>query len=415
MNNRNNLRRAMDSTLPGLEQDVWFEQRVLNRIHEQPMARRGISKRTVLTLLLAAMLLLSATAVAAVLLSGREVVDAYAVPMALENDSDVYIKGFYTHEELAKLICTLKENGITLDEQDTIMQAFQSGHGYWEEDVIEAICMEAFGSRMYAWSVEEKHWYDELLVQIGAKEKNWYELPDESDMTVAEARTYAASLLNKEYDLALPAESNEEWLICDYFFAADDVNPAMWYFNFVNRVDSTMEYGVHFDRKGKGIRMEDIGAIYAAWEQSIISQEPVKKNPAQDAEYRRRQDAYNQYQQTYGVNWWFWPLEAQQEAMGGNHHIPEGDEMTRDEAIEYALNAICERYGEEVLAQLGDYQVGAICKHYQEPEGSLIAWCVYVTSDPEYVSDGFRVEFDDPSGVQNTDGVMVMPANAENG
>ena len=90
MNNRNNLRRAMDATLPGLEQDVWFEQRVLNRLREPRTARRGISKRTVLVLLLAAMLLLSATAVAAVLLSGREVVDEYAVPMAGDTAGDSY-------------------------------------------------------------------------------------------------------------------------------------------------------------------------------------------------------------------------------------------------------------------------------------------------------------------------------------
>ena len=55
-------------------------------------------------LILAALLLLSATALAAVLLSGREVVDGLAVPMAIDNDSETFTQGSYTHEELAELI-----------------------------------------------------------------------------------------------------------------------------------------------------------------------------------------------------------------------------------------------------------------------------------------------------------------------
>lgn len=415
MNKKNNLRRAMDSLLPGLEQDAWFEQRVLSRIHEQQPVSRMPRKRMVAVLLVAAMLLLSATAVAAVLLSGREVVDEYAVPMALDNDGKTYVNSSYTHEELAALLQTLNENGLTLNEADTIMQAFQSGHGYWEEDVIKAICEDAFGGRMYAWSVEEKYWYHDLLVKIGARERNNYTLPDETDMTVSEARAHAAKLLNAEYSIALPAESNEEWLLCETFFAADDLNPAMWYFNFVNRTDSTQEYGVHFDREGNVLRIEDVGAIYAAWEQSVVQQEAAAYDPEKDAEYQRRKEAYQRHQQTYGENWWFWPLEAQQEAMGGHHHVPEGQEMTCDEAVETALNAIRQQYGEEALEALGDYHVGAICQRYQEPEGVWITWCIYVTSDPVYISDGFRVDFDDPIGIQKTPTVEVHTANTGNG
>jgi len=414
MNKQNKLRRAMDSLLPGLEKDAWFEQRVLNRIHEQPASRMP-RKRTVAALLIAALLLLSATAVAAVVLSGREMVDEYAVPMALNNDKP-FVNGSYTHEELTALIQTLNENGLTLNETDTIMQAFQSGHGYWEEDVIEAICTEALGGRMYAWSVEEKHWYLDLLVKIGARERNYYLLPDENDMTVSEARALAAQLLNTEYGLSLPTESNEEWLICESLYAADDVNPAMWYFNFVNRTDSTQEYGVHFDREGNVLRMEDVGAIYAAWEQSILQQASAEEDPAKEAAYQSRKEAYQKHQQVYGENWWFWPLEAQQEAMGGHHHVPEGlQEMSRDKAVETALNAIRQQYGKEALDALGDYHVGAICQRYQEPEGFRITWCIYITSDPVYISDGFRVQFDDPCGIQKIPSIEVQPANAENG
>ena len=414
MNKQNNLRRAMDKALPGLEQNVWFEQRVLARIREPERVRR-LSKRSMALALLALMLLLSVTAVAATLLSGREVADEYAVPMALENDTETYVEGSYTHQELADLIRVLNENGLNLEEESTIMQALQDGYGYWEKDVITAICEEAFGGRFYAWSAEEKYWYDDMLVKIGAKERNWYCMPEEGDMTVPEAREYAAALLNEAYDLALPAQSDEMWLICEYFFAADEVNPATWRFDFVNRADSAIQYGVNFDREGRVILVEDVGAIQASQEQSMIALELAGEDPDREAAYRRRQEAYEKYQEIHGDNWWFWPLEAQQEAMGGNHHIPEGDELTRDEAVSLALNAICEQYGAEALARLGEYHVGAICKCYQESEGMWITWCIYVTSDPVYVSDGFRVDFDDPVGIQKTPGVEVRQANAENG
>lgn len=415
MNKQNKLRRAMDNALRGLEQKDGFEQRVMRRIHEQPRDW-AIPKRTIALVLAGLLALLSATAVAAVLLSGREVVDAYAVPMALGNDNEAFTQGSYTHEELAQLIRTLNENGITLDEESTIMRAFQSGHGYWEKDVIQAICEEAFGGRHYAWSMEEKYWYDELLVKIGAKERGWYLLPGEGDMTVPEARAHAAELLNQEYGLALPAESNGEWLICEYFFAADAISPATWRFDFVSRATGSIEYGVNFDRDGEVILIEDVGEIQSVVATVAPTQEPTEEDPARWAEKERQQEAYAAYQKTYGEEYWyFWPLEAQKDALGHPHHVPEGDELSRDAAVEYALNAIREQYGQEALAQLGEYQVGAICNRREESEGYCISWCIYITSDPVYVSNGFRVEFDDPSGVQKTDGVMVMPANAENG
>ena len=115
------------------------------------------------------------------------------------------------------------------------------------------------------------------------------------------------------------------------------------------------------------------------------------EDPEKLAEKERQADAYDAYTQQYGENWFFWPLEAQKDALGENHHVPKGDELTRDEAVEMALKAIEAKYGEEALTQLGDYQVGVICCMYEETEGPRYSWELYITSDPEFMSNGFRV------------------------
>ena len=104
------------------------------------------------------MLLIAATALAVALLSPKEIVEQVAVPVAQNNDQENY-----TYEELADLIRTLNENGITLDEGSTLMKAFQSGHGYWEQSTIREICLAAFGEDEGAWTIEQRHWYGEMM------------------------------------------------------------------------------------------------------------------------------------------------------------------------------------------------------------------------------------------------------------
>ena len=118
---------------------------------------------------------------------------------------------------------------------------------------------------------------------------------------------------------------------------------------------------------------------------------PTEKETARITEKERQADAYDAYKQQYGENWFFWPLEVQNDALDGHHHVPEQGEMTRDEAVDMALQAIEAQYGKESLTQLGDYQIGVICCRYEEPEGTRFSWELYITSDPEFLSNGFRV------------------------
>lgn len=222
-----------------------------------------VKRKLTLTWALALILtLLAATAVAAALLSGTEIIEQLAVPMAKQND-DTAIQDTYSNEELSALIRSLCENGITLSEQTKVMKALQNGNGYSEEETLMAICRETFGGLFYEWNVEEKHWFEEMMVQIGFKEHNPYLIPGEADLSSSEARAHAATLLKEQFGVDLPDESNDTWQITEAFYApwTEDgtENPAMWCFDYIYRNTQVTEYQVEFDRDGNLLDASESG------------------------------------------------------------------------------------------------------------------------------------------------------------
>ena len=566
---KNDFKQLVDRNLSGLHWDEARQARVLASL--EPEGGTTMKRKMTMALVLAAILMLGTmTAVAIELLTGRQFIEQIAVPMAQENDEKEFTQESYTHEELIQLIQTLNENGITLDEDSNIMRALRNGQGYWEEETLMAICREAFGGNFSTWSIEEKHWFDNMTVQIGFKEKNPYRIPGEGDMTIPEARAHAVELLKDEYGVELPPESNEQWMLWEWFYEAwtdeSGFHPAKWKFQYLNRKTNVQEYSVSFDWEGNlidiseagfhgeqtefdsynmadryfsdkygswsdwpleawaefgeaiadleperrsqwcyinagyrlppegaisgeqavSIAMEDIalkgetetaiicctsndrpiykvrisylfpgsatvGAYDAVWcleldcmtgevldkweytygpdspairmyvpfsvhESAPSFDQPVTMDEAAKlAEKERQARAYESYRQQYGENWFFWPLEAQKDALGGHHYVPVLGEYSREEAITLALNAIREQVAPEALEALGEYQIGTICCLYQEPEGRRIGWEVYVSSDPEGLSNGYKVCFDDPYMYQIQTDVEVLRTNAGNG
>ncbi len=220
-----------------------------------------MKRKMTMGLVFAIILVLTAmTAVAIELLTGRQIIEQIAVPMAQENDTEELIKESYTHAELVQLLQTLNENGITLEEDSRIMQALDNGQGYWEEEVLMAICREAFGGNFSTWSVEEKHWFDNMTVKIGFKEKNPYLIPGEDDMSVPEARVYAAELLKDEYGVQLPVESSEQWMLWEWFYApwtdTEGFHPALWKFEYVDPASREVVYTARFARDGGNVQLK---------------------------------------------------------------------------------------------------------------------------------------------------------------
>ena len=138
---REHVHTGIDRQCASLTSDPYRVQRVLNMAHEAPgtggiVVKKKMSVGLVLTLIL---ILLSATAVAAVLLTAMEVIEQEAVPMAQENDGGVRPQTVYSNEELYAILATAAENGLTLSDDSSVMRALRNGEGYYEEETIMAL------------------------------------------------------------------------------------------------------------------------------------------------------------------------------------------------------------------------------------------------------------------------------------
>lgn len=248
------IHRAVDHAGKTLSPDPYLAQRILR---QRGKDRRMNKKLTVVLAVALALLLMTATALAAALLTPREVVEQVAVPAAQSNEQENY-----TYEELASLVTALNENGITLDEGSRIMQAFQAGRGYWERETIEEICFSAFGRDQGTWTLEQRHWYGEMMTAIGAWKVNVNLLPGEGDLSLEEAGALAVQALRDAYGVELPTESDENWLVGGFLERVwdektDSFPPekAEWQFNFSYRRSGSMYYSVTFGRAGQNISL----------------------------------------------------------------------------------------------------------------------------------------------------------------
>ncbi|MBQ2699867.1 MAG: hypothetical protein IJF65_01810 [Clostridia bacterium] len=219
-------------------------------------------KLTVGWVLALALMLFAVTAAAAALLTHTQIIEQFAVPMALKNDTNNAIQEVYSNQELDQIVSILSENDLALDENSSIMKALKQGKGYWEEETLMAICREAFGGLFYEWSIEQKYWFETMAVQIGFKENNPFLLPAQGDMTIPQATAYAVKLLNNEYGIELPTEKNSDWDIREWFYGpwtdSDGDHQAYWQFEFVNRKTGITAYTARFDRDGRQVVLEGL-------------------------------------------------------------------------------------------------------------------------------------------------------------
>ena len=247
------ITRAVDSHCAHLRTDPDLARRVIHQAtRKEPVI---VKRKTSVSLALALILmLLTATAVAAVLLTGRELVEQEAVPRAQQNDSGVRPEMDYTYEELQSIILVAQENGITLDDDSSIMRALRQGEGYNEEETIMALCREAFGGLFYEWTTEEKHWFEEMMISIGWATENPYPLPGEGELTCEEARALSVRLLRETYGADLPLDDRslyrvEEW----YYPEGDDQSGLHWSFIYRPRFLDGSVYYVNFDNQGGNV------------------------------------------------------------------------------------------------------------------------------------------------------------------
>ena len=362
-----------------------------SELFENAIGGKKVKRKLTVGLVFAmALLLVTVAAVAAILLTHQEIVEQVAVPMAMENDDEISLNESYTTEELAELVRTLNENGITLEENSAIMRALRTGNGYYEEAVIYEICQKAFGGTADTWTLEEQDWYMRMAAEIGFGS---YEscLPGEDNMTYEQAEAFAFSILKKEYGEDLAPEDRTAYRLGRSFYRDQSMNgEGCWWFELQPRDLEHGRYSVYFyDSDPEG--SVETSADVRDWTKPYTAEELKAA-----------------FSQAYGWSQGDWPQAVWQklhEMMLGleidpyifpsreyrgyqltEYPEPAEGEITRDEAIRIALDAVKEKQAAMDLAILTEY------------EGSR-AWLVSTfCSDGEKLFDQNVVTIDSTSG-----------------
>ena len=364
------IRKALDAEYAFAEPSPRRQEEIFAYATGGKKVKHGIRISFGLALALVLVLLTVTGAVAAVLLSAREVVEQTALPLALENDTDARVVSQYSPEQVAQLIRTASENGITLEETTGIMQALRSGEGYWEDEAVMEICRAAFGGLFPEWTIEEKHWYHEIFSQMGGyppEEQNPYPLPGEGDMPVQEARETAARLIKEKYPEAAAIDDpalyrRNEWFTPEY---DDDGNMtgASYTFDFIPNVLTLRRYAVFLDRDGTCLGDDVIDALtenpYTAPELESAVSDTFRARTGTQSSWS--QDAWHAFREYLpGADrktGWGRKYDA---FLQSEYPLPAGDDMTDAQALAIALqDAGAEEAGyvEKVLLGDGDRHV----------------------------------------------------------
>lgn len=383
---REQVHTGIDRQCASLTSDPYRVQHVLNMAHASQTTGGYVVKKKISVGLIAliVLLLLSLTAVAIELLTGMQIIEQFAIPMAQKNDREPYMQDNFTHDELAQLMQTLNENGITMDEDSIIMRALESGHGYWEKDTIREICYLTFGSDQGAWTLEQKHWYGEMMTAIGAWDINMNLLPEEGDLSQDEAYALASNALLDEYGFDL-SDNDEIWRVYTGFSLVWNEetqsmshNDAQWNFTISRQTNpERMVYNVCFDRFGNRI-----STFYYPEDVAEVNSQPVSL-PDKEAEAIAH----------YGRVYHFWTPDVQADVLGDTYRFPEQSDYIR--ALQMSMDLIIEQYGPRALLDIEGYYCGLAYQEFEDTETNATQkiWDFMFTTDREYLSDGYRVQF----------------------
>ena len=314
---RAKMHKAIDSTLSGLNGDPWLFQRVSARAAEgETKVKKKLSAGLVLAII---MILIAAVALAVTLLTHQEIVEQVAVPLAVDNDAGVGVNNTYNAEELAELVRSLNENGITLEENNRIMQALQNGQGYYEEETIMEICRQAFGGNYYTWTLEQQDWYEGLMVKIGFHETYQTRMPGEGNMKYEDAEAFAFRKIRETYGQDLLLEDRSIWQLSRQFYVENPGDPASagWSFSLEPKDIDHGQYYVRFsDNDPEG--SVSVGADIYDWSQPYTGEELL-----------------SHFNAVYTWNHGQWPQEAWQRL----HEMLQGAEIEPTSREAQALKA----------------------------------------------------------------------------
>lgn len=240
----------------GVQPDPYLARRVLAAAQHRDERRPGrrLSAGMLLALVLA---LLAVTAVAAALLSVREIVDEHAVPMAQQSIGETD----YTSEEVRALVQLARENGIVLSDQAlaNIDWALDQEEGYAKDELVRQLAYAEFGSDMSAWTLEQQRWFDDALVAMGVLPEPQKAMPEQPDDARALAVSRAVAYLTGRYAVAGDLTDETQYRTGAQYLNGDadgDYPGLYWSIDFQPRTITGGEYWVY---------LRDDGEILGEW------------------------------------------------------------------------------------------------------------------------------------------------------
>ena len=199
---------TINAALPSIPQDFERDMRdMIARLPQQrketPVMKRKISVGLVFALVL---MLMAVSALAAVLLGGKDFVDQIMAPMAQENMEE----NKYTNAQIEEILRIAEENDIHLP--DHLLETLaRSDDGYYKEELMRQFVKTEHGFYPSAWPLEVQHWYEEMLEACGQGDGHIANvLPEgENELTKEQALQAALDFIKATYheaaDLTDPA------------------------------------------------------------------------------------------------------------------------------------------------------------------------------------------------------------------
>jgi len=270
----------------GVQPNPYLARRVLAAANEKG---EGTVKRKLSVGLIVAIVLMLATvtAVAVALLSVRQLVNDYAIPMAQESIGETD----YSPEEVSILVQLAQENGIVLSEQalSNIAWAETLGEGYAKDEFIKELASAEFGGDISTWTLEQQKWYDDALVAMGLFPENQKALPEDPDSAQNLAVSRAVAHLTQHYALSGDITDASQYHVGVQYINGDadgDYPGLYWSIDFQPKTITGGEYWVYLrddgEILGQAVRpglsadsnANDIyhayGKLYSSWwEQSV--------------------------------------------------------------------------------------------------------------------------------------------------
>lgn len=186
------FQQSIDRTLSGLQDDPWLAEKVLSRAKQKGeyVVKRKLPLGVVFAIVL---MLITITAVAVGVLSGKDFLNEYVFPVLDRNEG-----AQWGNNELSYILQLAEKHGVALDEK--VQQELMNDNPAYKETLLRAIMSLDLGTEIATWPIEEQAWYNEQLFQYGLITEITRTIPTDGEITEQQALEVAAQYVMNRWN-----------------------------------------------------------------------------------------------------------------------------------------------------------------------------------------------------------------------